>query len=103
MGKEIYVGNLSFDADEEDLRDAFSRFGHVTRAVIIKDRDTGRSRGFGFVGMSSDEEAAEAMEAMDGEEILGRPVNVGEAKERPGRGGSRRHDEGGHRSDGFGR
>ncbi len=85
----IYVGNLSFDATEEDLRSAFEAFGKVDAANIIKDRDSGRPKGFGFVEMPSAEEARKAIEAMNGKEFKGRAMNVNEARPKPegGRGG----------------
>ena len=87
----IYVGNLSFDASDEDLRQAFEAFGQVTSASVIKDRDSGRSRGFGFVEMPDSGEAKNAIDGMNGKEIKGRPLNVNEARPRPQnrRGGGR--------------
>jgi len=89
----IYVGNLSFDATEEDLRSAFEAFGTVDSVNIIKDRDSGRSKGFGFVEMSSGDEARKAIEALNGKEFKGRAMNVNEARPKPegGRGGGRRY------------
>ena len=81
MGKKLYVGNLSFDMTDEDLQEAFAEFGEVTSAVIIKDRISGRSRGFGFVEFSDDESAKNAKEAMDGKEVKGRALKVDEARE----------------------
>ncbi len=87
----IYVGNLSFDATEEDLRSAFEAFGKVDAVNIIKDRDSGRPKGFGFVEMPSGEEAQKAIDAMNGKEFKGRAMNVNEARPKPegGRGGGR--------------
>ena len=87
----IYVGNLSFDATEEDVRSAFEAFGKVDVVNIIKDRDSGRPKGFGFVEMPSGEEARKAIEAMNGKELKGRAMNVNEARPKPegGRGGGR--------------
>ena len=91
----IYVGNLSFDSTDEDLRRAFEAFGKVTSASVIKDRDSGRSRGFGFVEMPEQEEAQKAIEGLNGKELQGRPLNVNEARPRTqnrrggGRGGGR--------------
>ena len=82
----IYVGNLSFDATEDDLREAFSEFGDVSSCNIIMDRETGRSRGFGFVEMPNDDEARKAIEEMNLKEIAGRAVNVNEARPRQDRG-----------------
>ena len=78
----IYVGNLSYKVDEDGLRTAFEAHGAVKSAQVIMDRYTGRSRGFGFVEMSNDDEAKEAISAMDNQEISGRPVKVNEAKPR---------------------
>jgi RNA recognition motif-containing protein len=87
----IYVGNLSFDVTEDDLRSAFEAFGGVDTVNIIKDRESGRAKGFGFVEMSSGEEAKKAIEAMNGKEFKGRAMNVNEARPKPegGRGGGR--------------
>ena len=79
---KIYVGNLSWNADESDLRDAFSAHGEVTSVQIISDRESGRSRGFAFVEMENDAEAQEAISAVNNKEIDGRPVKVNEAKPR---------------------
>ena len=79
---KIYVGNLSWNADESDLRDAFSAHGEVTSVQIITDRETGRSRGFAFVEMANDAEAKDAIAAVNNKEIDGRQVKVNEAKPR---------------------
>lgn len=81
----IYVGNLSFRATEADLRDAFSRYGHVTKASIIMDRETGRSRGFGFVEMGNSQEARDAIEALNGTTLADREISCNEARERESR------------------
>jgi RNA recognition motif-containing protein len=88
----IYVGNLSFDATADDLRSAFEAFGKVDTVNIIMDRDSHRSKGFGFVEMPSDEEAQAAIEALNGKEFKGRAMNVNEARPKTegGRGGGRR-------------
>ncbi len=93
----IYVGNLSFDVTEDDLRSAFEAFGKVDTVNIIKDRESGRPKGFGFVEMSSGEEAKKAIEAMNGKEFKGRAMNVNEARPKPegGRGGGRHGGGGG--------
>lgn len=78
----IYVGNLAFSLTEEALRDAFAAHGEVTSAKIISDRDTGRSKGFGFVEMANDSEANSAIEAINGQDLDGRPVRVNEARPR---------------------
>ncbi|NBO92543.1 MAG: RNA-binding protein [Planctomycetia bacterium] len=83
MTKNIYVGNLAFTATAEDLREWFSAFGEVTKAQITMDRDTGRSRGFGFVEMSSGGD--EAIAAMNGKQMGGRALTVNEAKPREDR------------------
>ena len=92
----IYVGNLSFKATEDDIEDAFAEFGSVTSVNIIKDRDTGRSRGFAFVEMSDGREARDAIEAVNLKEIAGRAVTVNEARpredRRSGGGGGGRRD-----------
>jgi RNA recognition motif-containing protein len=80
MGKKVYVGNMSPDADQASLEALFSVFGTVKRAYIITDRQTGRSKGFGFVEMSSDAEAQAAINALDGKECGGYTVKVNEAK-----------------------
>lgn len=80
MGKKLYVGNLPFSATEEALVNTFSQFGTVSSAKLIVDRDTGRSKGFSFVEMSSDEEAQMAIEKLDGQDFGGRPLKVNEAK-----------------------
>jgi RNA recognition motif-containing protein len=93
----IYVGNLSFDVTEADVRSAFEAFGKVEAVNIIKDRDSGRPKGFGFVEMPSGEEARKAIEAMNGKELKGRAMNVNEARPKPegGRGGGGRPGGGG--------
>jgi RNA recognition motif-containing protein len=84
----IYVGNLSFDATEADIEDAFSQFGDVKSVNIIKDRETGRSRGFGFVEMNDQQAGREAIEGLNLKQIAGRAVTVNEARPRePRRGG----------------
>ena len=79
---KIYVGNLSWNADENELRDAFAAHGEVTSLQVITDRETGRSRGFAFVEMANDSEAKDAIAAVDNKEIDGRQVKVNEAKPR---------------------
>ena len=87
MGKKLYVGNLSYDVDSGTLQQLFEAHGTVESATVINDRETGRSKGFGFVEMSSDGEAQAAIEAMDGQEHGGRTLKVNEAKPRPPRSG----------------
>ena len=78
--KNVFVGNMSFEATEGGLRSIFEPFGEITRIQLITDRDTGRARGFGFVEMSNDEEAAKAIAALNGTQMDGRALNVNEAK-----------------------
>jgi len=82
----IYVGNLAYRTTEDDLRQEFGRFGTVSRVDIISDRDTGRSKGFGFVEMANDDEAQAAIQALDGASVGERTLKVNEARERPPRG-----------------
>jgi cold-inducible RNA-binding protein len=83
--KNIFVGNMSFQTSENELREVFEAYGEVSRCQVITDRDTGRSRGFAFVEMSDDQEAASAMAALNGKEVGGRTLNVSEAKPKPER------------------
>lgn len=92
---KIYVGNLSFQATEDQLRDLFGAHGEVDDVAIISDRETGRSRGFGFVTMSSDDQAKAAIEAVNGTEHEGRTLTVNEARPRTEGGGGRRGGGGG--------
>jgi len=88
--KNLFVGNMSFSTTESDLRSIFEPFGEITQVNVITDRDTGRARGFAFVEMSNDEEAAKAIAALNGKELDGRALNVNEARpkaERSGGGG----------------
>ena len=94
----IYVGNLSYDVDDAALRTAFEAYGEVTSAKVITDRDTGRPRGFGFVEMSSDEEAKAAIEGLNGTDLLGRALRVNEARPRTDRRGGGGGGGGGQRS-----
>ncbi len=80
--KKIYVGNLSFDTGDSNLRDAFTAYGEVESAQVIMDRETGRSRGFGFVEMQDDGAAQQAITGMNGSDLQGRTLNVNEAKPR---------------------
>ncbi|HEV7890644.1 MAG TPA: RNA-binding protein [Pyrinomonadaceae bacterium] len=89
MSMKLYVGNLSFNTSSEDLQELFAQSGTVETANIVEDRDTGRSRGFGFVEMSSREEGEAAIQQLNGKEVGGRALTVNEAKPREDRGGSR--------------
>src|SRR5438876_9171258 len=80
MGKKLYVGNLPFTATDEELQEAFAQAGAVQSAKIIMDRDTGRSKGFGFVEMSTDQEAADAIQKFNGVDYGGRAMTVAEAR-----------------------
>ncbi len=84
---KLYVGNLSFDTGSQDLEELFGQVGTVESVNVIEDRDTGRSRGFAFVEMSSNSEGAEAIEQFNGKEVNGRELKVNEAKPRENRGG----------------
>jgi RNA recognition motif-containing protein len=103
MGRKLYVGNMSYDVDSSALQQMFSAHGTVQSAEVIADRDTGRSKGFGFVEMSSDAEAEAAIAAMNGQEHGGRALTVNEAKpkeKRSGGGGGYGGGGGGGRSGG---
>src|SRR3954452_11074910 len=103
MAKNIYVGNLVWDANQDDLYALFQEHGKVTRAQVIMDRETGRSRGFGFVEMEDDSEADRAVNALNGADFRGRPLTVNEAKPRDDRGGGGGGGGGGGRGYGAGR
>ena len=92
--KNLFVGNLPFSMTEGDLRSLFEEHGPVEKASIITDRDTGKSRGFGFVEMPDDQAAAIAIEALNNKEINGRALSVSEARTKEGRGGGGRRDFG---------
>lgn len=97
--KNIFVGNLNFNTSEEDLRQLFEPYGQVDRVSIMTDRDTGRSRGFGFVEMANAEEGEKAIAALNGQEVGGRTLNINEARpktERSGGGGGGGRDRGGY-------
>lgn len=105
MGKKLYVGNLSFQTTSQDLQDFFAQAGTVESASVISDRDTGQSKGFAFVEMSSDEEAAAAIEQFNGKELDGRMLKVNEARpreSRPGGGGRGFGGGGGGNRGGYG-
>jgi RNA recognition motif-containing protein len=104
MGKKLYVGNLSYAVSDENLAEVFGQCGTVESARVVTDRDSGRSKGFGFVEMSSDTEATEAIEKLNGQDLSGRNMNVSEAKPMAPRegGGGRGGFGGGGRSGGGG-
>ncbi len=89
MGKKLYVGNLTYNVTDAELEQMFAPHGSVQSAQVIMDRDTGRSKGFGFVEMGSDQEAQAAIQALNGQQVEGRTLTVNEAKPREDRGGSR--------------
>ncbi|HNQ89195.1 MAG TPA: RNA-binding protein [Verrucomicrobiota bacterium] len=95
MNTRLFVGNLAFNITENDLRDAFAAYGTVTEASLMLDRMTNRSRGFGFVTMSTAEEAQKAIEAMNGKELDGRALTVNIARPREERAGGGRREYGG--------
>jgi cold-inducible RNA-binding protein len=99
----IFVGSLSFECTDRDLLQAFSAHGAVDSARVITDRDTGQSRGFGFVEMPNESEARAAISAMDGRELMGRPIKVNEARPREERGGGGGRMGGGRPGGGGGR
>ena len=98
MGKKLYVGNLPYNVNDEELKEMFAPFGDVASAQVISDKFSGRSKGFGFVEMSEDDAASKAKEEMNGKDIGGRPLKVDEAQERKprtgGGGGGFRGDRG---------
>ncbi|HYM78511.1 MAG TPA: RNA-binding protein [Candidatus Dormibacteraeota bacterium] len=109
--KNIFVGNLSFNTNEDELRQIFEGYGQVDRVSILTDRETGRSRGFGFVEMASDEDGEKAITALNGSQVGGRTINVNEARPKAergsggggGGGGRDRGDRGGRGGGGGGR
>ena len=96
MGRKLYVGNLPYSATEQSLREAFATSGTVDTVSLITDRDTGQSKGFGFVEMSTDAEAQAATQAMNGASLDGRQIKVSEAKPKASGGGGRRDNAGGY-------
>lgn len=100
MGNRLYVGNLSFSATQESLRDAFAKFGDVKEVHIVTDRETGQSRGFAFVTMGNAHEAAAGMSAMNGANLDGRALRVNEAEDRAPRSGGGGGSRFGGRSNG---
>jgi RNA recognition motif-containing protein len=97
MAKKLYVGNLAFQTTSQDLQELFAQAGTVESASIIEDRDTGRSKGFAFVEMSTEAEAASAIDQFNGKEVAGRMLKVNEAKPRENRNGGGRNFGGGNR------
>jgi RNA recognition motif-containing protein len=89
MAKKLFVGGLSWDTTDDGLRQAFTSYGEITEAKVITDRDTGRSRGFGFVTFTQDEDAKKAISQMDGTSLDGKTIKVNEAQEKSPRGGGR--------------
>ena len=103
MSKKLYVGNLAFQTTTQDLEQLFAQAGSVASAQIIEDRDTGRSKGFAFVEMSTEDEAAKAIEQFNGKEVAGRMLKVNEARPRENRsGGGGGRNFGGNRGGGYG-
>ena len=99
MGRKLYVGNLAYGVNSTDLQQMFEEFGAVQSAQVIMDRESGQSRGFGFVEMGSDQEAQAAIDALNGKNVDGRNLTVNEAKPREDRGGGR---GGGYGGGGYG-
>ena len=97
MSKKLFVGGLAWKTSDDGLRVAFERFGEIVEAKVITDRETGRSRGFGFITFADDEVAEQAKTEMDGSQLEGRTIKVNDAEQRPSRGGDR---SGGDRSGG---
>ena len=95
MGNKLYVGNLAYSVRDDSLQQAFAQFGTVTSAKVMMDRETGRSKGFGFVEMGSDAEAQSAINGMNGQQLEGRPIVVNEARPREDRPGGYRSGGGG--------
>jgi cold-inducible RNA-binding protein len=95
MGKKLYVGNLTYGVTDSTLQQMFAAYGTVQSAQVIMDRDTGRSKGFGFVEMKSDQEAQAAMTALNGKEVEGRALTVNEARPKTEGGGGGRGGRGG--------
>ena len=102
MGSKLYVGNLSYGMTDNDLENLFEPHGTVQSAQVIKDRDTGRSKGFGFVEMDSGKEAQAAISALNGQDVNGRALTVNEARPREERGGSNGGFAGSRGRDGVG-
>jgi RNA recognition motif-containing protein len=103
MGKKLYVGNLTFDVTDKDLEALFSQAGTCESVAVITDKFSGQSRGFGFVEMSSNAEAQQAIERFNGHDFKGRSLKVNEARDREGGGGGSRGGGGGSRGGGWNR
>ncbi|HEX3553554.1 MAG TPA: RNA-binding protein [Thermoanaerobaculia bacterium] len=103
MGRKIYVGNLAYGVKDSDLQELFAAHGTVDTAQVIMDRDTGRSKGFGFVEMSTDQEARAAISALNGKEVEGRNLTVNEARPKEEGGGGGGRGRGGYGGGGGGR
>lgn len=99
MGKKLFVGGLSWDTDDQGLRRAFAQFGEIVEAKVVTDRDTGRSRGFGFVTFQDEKAAEDARAQMNGQTLDGRSIKVDAAQDKPREGGANRYP-GGPRSPG---
>jgi len=102
LAKKLYVGNLGYGVTNPELQEMFAAFGAVQSAEVITDRDTGRSKGFGFVEMSSDEEAQAAINGLNGKDVQGRPLTVNEARPREERRGGGGGGGGGRKGGGYG-
>ena len=105
MAMKLYVGNLSFQTSSQELEELFAGFGTVESATVVEDRETGRSRGFGFVEMASQEDAEKAIAELNGQQVSGREIKVNEAKpreDRGGRGGRSNYGGGGYGGGGYG-
>lgn len=102
MGKKLYVGNLSYNVDNNQLEEMFAQYGSVRSAEVIQDRDTGRSKGFGFVEMNDDNDAREAIEGLNDREQDGRRLTVNEARPKESRGGGGGGGRGGYGGGGGG-
>lgn len=101
MTRKLFVGGLSWNTNDDGLRQAFERYGDIDEAKVILDRETGRSRGFGFVTFQSDDSARDAIQGMNGAQLDGRSIKVNEAEERPRTGGGGGGPRGGNRPGGF--
>src|SRR3972149_11716095 len=103
MAKKLFVGGLSWGTTDDGLHQAFAQFGEIVEAKVITDRETGRSRGFGFVSFANDEGATKAIAEMDGTELDGRTIKVNEAEDKPARSGGGGGGRGGYGGYGGGR